>query len=86
MLEIDEIKNAYRRLLSPPIAGVVLADLASYCGFLESHGGDAYKEGQRDVFLHIMEMYGADSTIAVVEAIQAIKPTEREEQLYAESY
>ncbi len=69
---MEEIRNAYRRLFMTPVGAVVLTDLAEYCGFLVSHGGDPYQEGQRDVFLHIMEMYGIQTTLEVGKALQAI--------------
>jgi hypothetical protein len=80
MGEIDQIKQAYRKILSTPLGGVVLSDLAEYCNFLATTTGNSTEEGKRDVFLHILEMYGIESTYDVVEALQKIKPREEGEE------
>jgi len=84
-MDKQDIQNAYRKTLMTPLAGVILADLADYCSFLETTT-DQFQEGKRDVFLHILEMYGIESMVDVVEALQAVKPTRREEHETSEFY
>jgi hypothetical protein len=78
MDEIDEIRNAYRRVFTPPMAKVVLSDLAEYCNFLSSTVEPA-EEGKRDVFLHILDMYGVEIP-EVISAIQEIPAHKKESQ------
>lgn len=77
---IDEIRQAYRRTFNDPMGGTVLVDLAEYCNFLATTIGNPYEEAKRDVFLHILEMYGTDSVIDIVKAIQSIPGRDRETQ------
>jgi hypothetical protein len=78
MHDIDEIRQAYRRTFEPILGGVVLSDLARYCNFLESALDEA-EEGKRDVFLHILDMYGLEIP-EVISAIQKIPAHKKEEQ------
>jgi hypothetical protein len=77
---IDEIKQAYRRTFENPVGTAVLADLAEYCNFLATTTGDAGEEAKRDVFLHILQMYGDASVVDVVQAIQGIPNRNKEAQ------
>jgi hypothetical protein len=78
MDEIDEIRQAYRRVFADEMAVKVLRDLAEYCNFL-SYAADESDEGRRDVFLHILDMYGVEIP-EVVSAIQKIPAHKKEEQ------
>ena len=74
--------GAYRLLFDPtrPEALTVLADLAAYCnvGVSSFVPGDpcqtAWREGQRDVFLHLAEILG----IAPAEFARILKEIERD--------
>ena len=77
---IDEIKQAYRLTFQTPLGGTVLTDLADYCNFLATTVGNPYEEAKRDVFLHILEMYGNASVVDIVQAIQEIPNRNRELQ------
>ena len=77
---IDEIKQAYRRTFENPMGGTVLVDLAEYCNFLSTTIGNPYEEAKRDVFLHILDMYGTDEVVEIVKAIQAIPNRDKETQ------
>jgi hypothetical protein len=79
MDEIDEIRLAYRKTLQTPLGGIVLYDLAEYCNFLESTTGDPYQEAKRDVFLHVLDMYGVEIP-EVISAIQSIPSYKKESQ------
>lgn len=81
----DEIMNAYRKTFSPAIGGVVLYDLAVYCNFLSTTTGSPAEEAKRDVFLHILEMYGLDSVFEITEAIRAITNKLRKGQELADN-
>jgi hypothetical protein len=81
---IDEIKQAYRRTFENPMGGTVLADLAEYCNFLSTTVGNPYEEAKRDVFLHVLEMYGDASVVDVITAIQAIPNRNKESQYEAD--
>ena len=78
MDEIDKARQAYRRVFEVPMGVVVLRELAEYCYFLESTV-DAAEEGKRDVFLHILDMYGVEVP-EVISAIQKIPAHEKKEQ------
>jgi hypothetical protein len=84
MDEIDEIRLAYRKTLQTPLGGIVLYDLAEYCNFLATTTGDPYQEAKRDVFLHVLDMYGVEIP-EVISAIQSIPSHKKESQEEADN-
>jgi hypothetical protein len=60
---------AYKRVFGTPEGKEVLFDILNRCHVLNSHGGDAYKEGQRSVALQIMN----NCAINLVELDKLIK-------------
>jgi hypothetical protein len=79
MEQIDYIRQAYRKGFETPYGGIILADLAEYCNFLSTTTGNPYEEAKRDVFLHILDMYGVELP-EVMYAIQKIPAHEKKEQ------
>lgn len=51
---------SYKRVFGTPEGKVVLFDILNRFHVLDSHGGDAYKEGQRSVALRIMQNCAID--------------------------
>jgi len=83
MDEIDLIKQAYRKILCTPMGGIILTDLAEYCNFLATTTGSPTEEAKRDVFLHILDMYGLELP-EVINAIQQIPTHKKEKQSKAD--
>lgn len=77
---IDEIKAAYRHVFKTPVGGTVLADLAEYCNFVATTTGMPHEEAKRDVFLHILEMYGDPDITDIAVALQNIPNRNKEMQ------
>jgi hypothetical protein len=78
MDSIDEIRQAYRRVIEVPMGETVLNDIGQFCC------DDWSDKGKLEVFEHILDMYGLTLS-EVIRAIQKIPAHKKEEQEKADN-